>query len=122
MTGRLTTYVLDTTQGCPAAGLAIELWFLDPYVESQSQLKVTHTNQDGVTDEPLILVPEMEVGTYELLFRVGEYFAKRGLASSPIPFLDEVPIRFGIADTTLHYHIPLFISPWSYSTYRASQA
>ncbi|MEB3274281.1 MAG: hydroxyisourate hydrolase [Prochlorothrix sp.] len=119
MTGRLTTYVLDTTQGCPAAHLAVELWILDPRVESQTQLKVTHTNLGGETDEPLIIEPELIPGTYELLFRVGEYFEHQGMALPKIPFLGEVPIRFGVTDPTLHYHIPLIISPWSYSTYRA---
>lgn len=119
MTGQLTIYVLDTTQGCPAADLSIELWILDPRIESQTQLIVTRTNDAGVTDEPVIIVPEMEVGTYELLFGVGEYFARQDLAAMEMPFLDEVPIRFGIADATRHYHISLFISPWSYSFYCA---
>ncbi|KKJ01497.1 hydroxyisourate hydrolase [Prochlorothrix hollandica] len=115
MTGRLTTYILDTTQGCPAANLGVELWILDPRVESQTQLLVTHTNDRGTTDEPLIMEPELETGTYELIFLVGDYFRHQGVVLDKPPFLTEIPIRFGMADTAAHYHIALLISPWAYS-------
>lgn len=117
MTGQVTTQVLDTTHGCPAANLTIELWFLDPRVESQTQLKVTHTNLQGRTDEPLITQADMETGTYEILFLVGSYFRKQGSVLTVLPFLNEIPVRFAVNDITVAYHIPLLISPWAYTTY-----
>ncbi|MBE9060475.1 hydroxyisourate hydrolase [cf. Phormidesmis sp. LEGE 11477] len=118
MEGKLTTHVLDTANGCPAAGMTIELWKL----EAQKHEKVSShiTNEDGRTDGPLLQADTMAVGSYELLFMAGPYFAqKTDLLPSP-PFLDAIPIRFGIADLTAHYHVPLLVSPWSYSTYRGS--
>ncbi|MGV0026762.1 hydroxyisourate hydrolase [Phormidesmis priestleyi] len=119
MTGKLTTHVLDTAHGCPAANLTIELWA----IESPSQrthLKTLVTNADGRTDTPFLSDFELKVGRYELVFAVGEYFAKKGDELPNVPFLDRVPIQFGIADATVHYHVPLLASPWSYSTYRGS--
>ena len=123
MTGKLTTHVLDTAHGCPAAGLAIELWRIDPST-SGIQLKTAITNSDGRTDAPLLEGPDWGVGVYELRFAVGPYFTARAANAAidlPSPlFLDIVPIRFGVADASAHYHVPLLCSPWAYSTYRGS--
>jgi len=120
MAGWLTTHVLDTAQGRPAANMAIELWRLDPTGNDRRLVKAVHTNADGRTDTPLLANDEMSVGVYELRFAVGEYFTAQALATATPPFLDQVPIRFGIADPTAHYHVPLLVSPWAYSTYRGS--
>jgi 5-hydroxyisourate hydrolase len=109
MSGRLTTHVLDTADGRPAAGIPIELARLDG--ERREVLRTVTTNADGRTDGPLL--EELEAGTYELVFSVGEHFGGNG-------FLDRVPVRFTIADADAHYHVPLLVSPWSYSTYRGS--
>ena len=108
MSGRLTTHVLDTARGRPATGVRIELARLDG--DTRTPLKTVITNHDGRTDEPLL--NELEAATYELTFAVGEHFGE-GL-------YDEVPIRFRIEDAGAHYHVPLLVSPWSYSTYRGS--
>jgi 5-hydroxyisourate hydrolase len=105
----LTTHVLDTSKGTPAAGMTIELWSLD----EKKLLKTVRTNSDGRIDAPLLSGPEMKTGTYELVFMVGDYFYERR-------FLDRVPIRFTISDANAKYHVPLLVSPWSYSTYRGS--
>jgi 5-hydroxyisourate hydrolase len=120
MAGRLTTHVLDTSQGHPAAGVAIELWRLEGASEGRTLLETAHTNVDGRTDEPLLAGGELVAGIYELVFAVGEYFATQALATATPPFLDRVPVRFGIADPAAHYHVPLLVSPWAYSTYRGS--
>ena len=112
----LTTHVLDTTSGRPAAGLRLQLFRLDPAGEGRSLLKEVWTNADGRTDVPLL--DELEVGVYEILFDVGEYFAGEEVPEPP--FLGLVGVRFGIADPSSHYHVPLLVSPWSYSTYRGS--
>jgi 5-hydroxyisourate hydrolase len=114
----LTTHVLDTANGKPAANVRLELYRLESNgLESDSRtlIKSTITNLDGRTDEPLIARGSLEVGRYEIVFFVGEYFGLTGER-----FLETVPIRFGIANTTAHYHVPLLVSPWSYSTYRGS--
>jgi 5-hydroxyisourate hydrolase len=119
MPGKLTTHVLDTAHGCPAAGIAIELWQLDEASAQKQHLKTLTTNGDGRTDNPLLSEQELEIGIYELVFIVGDYFAR----FEPFPqpsFLDRIPIQFGIADPQAHYHVPLLASPWSYSTYRGS--
>jgi 5-hydroxyisourate hydrolase len=116
-TGKLTTHVLDTAHGGPAAGLAIELWAI---AGSSACLKTVTTNSDGRTDGPLLAGADLQVGIYELRFAIGPYFRARS-ANLPEPlFLDVVPIRFGIADPDSHYHVPLLCSPWAYSTYRGS--
>jgi 5-hydroxyisourate hydrolase len=112
----LTTHVLDTARGRPAAGLRVELFFLDSTGDGRSLLKEVRTNADGRADAPLL--DELESGVYELVFDVGEYFAGEG-APDP-PFLGRVPVRFGVANPASHYHVPLLVSPWSYSTYRGS--
>lgn len=121
MNGKLTTHVLDTANGCPAEGIAIALWQIDsnPDLDSKTLLKTTKTNRDGRTDDPLLSGEEFQIGIYELVFTVGNYFAKYSKFSDPV-FLDLIPIRFGINDTQVHYHVPLLVSPWSYSTYRGS--
>ena len=116
--GKLTTHVLDTAAGLPAAGLAIEL----VRHEAAGPVPVVDavTNDDGRVDGPLLEGDAFRVGTYELRFQAGAYLRARG-ASLPDPaFLDEIPIRFGIADPTAHYHVPLLLSPFGYSTYRGS--
>ncbi len=120
MGGRLTTHVLDTARGCPAANIAIELWRIDSGDGERQLLKTVHTNADGRTDEPLLMSDDFTAGIYELVFAVGEYFAAGTGTSARFPFLDQVPIRFGIADPGAHYHVPLLASPWAYSTYRGS--
>lgn len=120
MAGRLTTHVLDTAQGCPAAGVAIELWELDRDTGARTLLKTVHTNTDGRTDGPLLVGGDLALGAYELVFDVGAYFAGQPVATSAPPFLDRVPVRFTIADAQAHYHVPLLVSPWAYSTYRGS--
>jgi 5-hydroxyisourate hydrolase len=119
MTGKLTTHVLDTAHGCPAAGMAIELWSLAPS-GAETLLKLMHTNQDGRTDRPLLVAEELQAQVYQLVFHVGGYFAQFSDSLPQPQFLDRVPIRFGIADPHLAYHVPLLTSPWSYSTYRGS--
>ena len=114
MKGFLTTHVLDTARGRPAAGMDVALFRI--VSEERTLLKAVRTNEDGRTDEPLLGEDELEVGVYEIVFRVGEYFAK---GDEP-PFLGLVPVRFGVSDAEAHYHVPLLASPWSYSTYRGS--
>lgn len=117
--GRLTTHVLDTAQGKPAAGVAIELRTVD--AEGPGQLVASAvTNADGRTDAPLLQDDAFLPGAYQLLFRVGDYFAVQGQAVSNPPFLDVIPVRFQIADASAHFHVPLLVSPWAYSTYRGS--
>jgi 5-hydroxyisourate hydrolase len=120
MNGQLTTHVLDTAQGCPAAGMGIELYRIDQTTGKVQNLKTLKTNSDGRTDQPLFIEDEFQVGCYEIIFAVGEYFHQSSLILPDPPFLDRVPIRFGIADINAHYHVPLLVSPWSYSTYRGS--
>lgn len=117
MAGKLTTHILDTAQGRPAAGVRVEIWRIEG--ESRHHLKTTHTNLEGRTDRPLLVGEAFQVGTYELSFAIGAYFAHHPDLPQPL-FLDVVPIRFGIADPEGHYHVPLLVSPWSYSTYRGS--
>jgi 5-hydroxyisourate hydrolase len=118
MTG-LTTHVLDTALGKPAEGLRIDLYRIDG--DARTLLKTLKTNGDGRVDGgPILSGDEFSIGSYELLFHAGSYLRGSGAALSEPAFLDLVPIRFGIADTTAHYHVPLLISPYGYSTYRGS--
>jgi 5-hydroxyisourate hydrolase len=116
--GRLSTHVLDTVNGKPAKGVAIELFALEG--DSWRSVLRTKTNDDGRTDAPLMTGEAFQTGTYELVFHVGDYFRSVGTATADPPFLDVVPIRFSIAEPLGHYHVPLLVSPWSYSTYRGS--
>ncbi len=120
MGGSLTTHVLDTAQGCPAANLRIELWQLDPTGNGRTLIKMVRTNSNGRTNEPLLSPGKLEVGIYELIFAVGEYYASHLDQFLNPPFLDFVPVRFGVSDETDHYHVPLLVSPWSYSIYRGN--
>lgn len=117
---RLTSHVLDTAQGRPAANLRIELWWLGASGDERTLIKTVTTNSDGRTDEPLLAGEQLLTGVYELVFAVGDYFVSQGLVAGSTLFLDNVPIRFGIADAQAHYHVPLLVSPWAYSTYRGS--
>jgi hydroxyisourate hydrolase len=116
---RLTTHVLDTAQGRPAAGMRVELGRVRPDGGTQ-RIAAAVTNADGRTDKPLLEGAMLEAGSYELLFHVGAYFKAQRLAASEPPFLDAVPVRFSVADGRGNYHVPLLVSPWSYSTYRGS--
>jgi len=116
--GFLTTHVLDTALGRPAAGMQIELFRIDG--ENAILLKTVITNDDGRVDSPILSETEFAKGTYELRFHAGEYLRKT-TAGLPDPlFLDMIPLRFGIADASSHYHVPLLVSPFGYSTYRGS--
>jgi 2-oxo-4-hydroxy-4-carboxy-5-ureidoimidazoline decarboxylase len=116
--GRLTTHVLDTDAGRPAAGVAIELYEMAG--ERYHQLTTAMTDADGRTDRPLIGGRPLPIGRYELRFAVGDHFRRRGIEAGDPPFLDIVPLRFSIAEPEAHYHVALLCSPWSYSTYRGS--
>jgi 5-hydroxyisourate hydrolase len=116
--GHLTTHVLDTANGRPAAGVAIELRRLED--EQATSITQVTTNEDGRTDTPLLANEEFIAATYELIFDIGAYFAQAGGATSSPPFLDRVPVRFTVNDASAHYHVPLLASPWAYSTYRGS--
>ena len=118
MTGRLTTHVLDTMAGRPAAGVPVSLFRLNGG-ERQEIISML-TNADGRCDLPLLEADSMTAGIYELCFHVADYFRDRGIDLPDPPFLDVVPIRFGIGDANAHYHVPLLISPYGYSTYRGS--
>jgi 5-hydroxyisourate hydrolase len=117
--GRLTTHILDTANGRPAAGVLIELVALDAD-GGRTRLASVTTNDDGRTDQPLLAGDAFRPGRYELTFHIGAYFAGLSAEQPDLPFLDTVPLRFGIADAAAHYHVPLLASPWSYSTYRGS--
>jgi 5-hydroxyisourate hydrolase len=114
MPAKLSTHVLNLATGRPAAGMRIELWRRS---ESPKRMKALITNVDGRTDEPLLGTEEIKVGDYELVFFAKEYFADNGLECV---FLSEVPVRFTITDAAASYHVPLLVTPWSYSTYRGS--
>src|SRR5262249_970586 len=116
--GRLSTHVLDNVLGKPAAGVKIALFEIGK--SARGLLLETITNQDGRTDSPLLSGAPLRIGTYELRFSAGSYFAAQGFAASDPPFLDEIALRFSIAEPEGHYHVPLLMTPWSYSTYRGS--
>jgi 5-hydroxyisourate hydrolase len=116
--GRLTTHVLDTASGRPANGMTITLFMREG--TQFNPVKTVTTNADGRCDAPLLAGEEMAAGVYELVFHAGDYLRDSGLALPDPAFLDVVPIRFGIADPDGHYHVPLLISPYGYSTYRGS--
>jgi 5-hydroxyisourate hydrolase len=111
--GKLTTHVLDTALGKPAAGMRIEIW-------RDGLIKTIVTNADGRADGPLLEGATFTAGHYELRFHAGDYLRAQGLKLAEPLFLDVIPIRFGIADATQHFHVPLLLSPFGYSTYRGS--
>ena len=115
--GRLTTHVLDTARGVPGAGMRVELYALSPKLEKLTSIT---TNADGRADAPLLEGADFKAGQYELVFRAGDYFRDAGVALDDPAFLEEIPIRFAISDGDAHYHVPLLVTPWSYSTYRGS--
>ena len=117
--GRLTTHVLDTASGKPAQGITIHLHAIEAS-GARRLLKTVLTNHDGRCDAPLLQGDDMRAGTFELVFEVAAYFRAAGTQLPDPPFLDVVPIRFGLADSGAHYHVPLLISPYGYSTYRGS--
>ncbi len=115
----MSTHVLDTTHGCPAAGMEVALFTTQG--DTATLVKRFVLNADGRNpDGPLYDNASLKVGTYRLVFSVAAYFASRGAALPQPNFLDKVSIDFGVADATAHYHVPLLVSPWSYSTYRGS--
>ncbi|RTL18244.1 MAG: hydroxyisourate hydrolase [Burkholderiales bacterium] len=116
--GKLTTHVLDTAQGCAAAGMAVRLYRFD--AEGPKWLRSLVLNADGRADGPVLEGAAFTAGRYRLVFEVAAYFRARGAVLPEPAFLDEVPLDFGIADPSSHYHVPLLASPWSYSTYRGS--
>ncbi len=117
MSGFLTTHVLDTARGCPAAGLMIELFRIEG--ETRTHLKTLNTNSDGRTDEQILPSDKFEAGTYELVFHAGAYLDAIGTPPEEPRFLDVIPLRFGMSEAS-HYHVPLLLSPFGYSTYRGS--
>jgi 5-hydroxyisourate hydrolase len=116
--GRLTTHVLDTMNGCPAAGMAVALYRIN--ASGAVHVGRWRLNGDGRADAPLLADDAFKPGPYRLVFSVGEYFRRRGAPLPEPPFLGDVPVDFGVADAGAHYHVPLLVSPWSYSTYRGS--
>jgi 5-hydroxyisourate hydrolase len=111
---RISTHVLDTARGKPAQGLVIDLHF------GAKLVKTSVTNIDGRTDQPLVSADRLKTGVYELTFHAGDYFRTVGVTLTTPPFLDEVVVRFGVADPAGNYHVPLLLSPYGYSTYRGS--
>lgn len=115
--GRLTTHVLDTASGTPGAGIALTVYRLDG---ERRQVAQAVTNDDGRCDQPLLEGEALQAGRYEIVFAAGAYFRARGQSLPEPPFVDEVVLRFGVAHPDQHYHVPLLVSPWSFSTYRGS--
>lgn len=116
--GRLTTHILDTAQGCPGRGIRIEIYRLEG--EGRTRLKSVVTNDDGRCDAPILEGNDWLAGEYELVFHAGDYLRARGVEAAEPRFLDVIPLRFGVADADQHYHVPLLLSPYGYSTYRGS--
>ena len=116
--GRLTTHVLDAAHGCPGSALKIELYRVEG--AQMELLATTLTNHDGRCDAPVLQGEDYRSGVYQLHFHAGDYYRARGVSLPEPAFLDVIPIRFGISDTTAHYHVPLLLSPYGYSTYRGS--
>ena len=117
MSGFLTTHVLDTARGCPAAGMRIDLFKIDG--ETRVLVRSLTTNADGRTDSQILPAAEFTTGTFELVFFAGDYFGAIGMELAEPKFLDQIPLRFGMSEAS-HYHVPLLLSPFSFSTYRGS--
>ncbi len=116
--GRLTTHVLDTTHGLPGAEIKVELYKVNE--DSTEKLATVLTNFDGRTDAPILAGNDFRPGKYQLVFYVADYYRSKGVELDGVPFLDDVVIRFGLDDPDAHYHVPLLVSPYSFSTYRGS--
>lgn len=116
--GRLTTHVLDTMHGLPGAEIKVELFKVDG--DSLNKIATVVTNADGRTDAPILAGSEFGIGKYQLVFHVAAYYQSKGVTLDAVPFLDDVVIRFGLNDPDAHYHVPLLVSPYSFSTYRGS--
>jgi 5-hydroxyisourate hydrolase len=116
--GKLTTHVLDTMNGCPAAGMSVRLYRVDG--STPQLLRSVQLDADGRAGGPLLEGVDFVAGRYRLVFELADYFRARGVVLPEPPFLDSVPLDFGLADTSAHYHVPLLASPWAYSTYRGS--
>ncbi|KAA0012806.1 hydroxyisourate hydrolase [Billgrantia pellis] len=116
--GRLTTHVLDTAQGRPGEGIRIEVFRLEG--EARTSLKTVTTNDDGRCDNAILEGGDFTSGEYELVFHAGDYLRRQGVQAKEPRFLDVIPLRFGVADASQHYHVPLLLSPYGYSTYRGS--
>lgn len=116
--GRLTTHVLDTSLGQPGEGIRIEVYRLE--ADARTFIKEVTTNDDGRCDAPILEGEALATGQYELVFHAGEYLDRQGGEKDGPRFLDVIPLRFGVADASQHYHVPLLLSPYSYSTYRGS--
>ncbi|MDI9408090.1 MAG: hydroxyisourate hydrolase [Candidatus Pacebacteria bacterium] len=116
---RITTHVLDTCRGIPGRGIAVSLYRLKPD-QQREIITATVTNHDGRCDQPLLEGEALTTGYYEIDFEVGDYFKSLKAGEQQIPFLDRVTLRFGVGDASGHYHVPLVVTPWSYSTYRGS--
>ncbi|KMK66389.1 hydroxyisourate hydrolase [Puniceibacterium sp. IMCC21224] len=116
--GYLTTHVLDTARGCPAAGISIALYRISG--NSHTKIAEMVTNNDGRTDSPILPKGKMSAGEYELIFVCGPYLDAHKMTGGAVKFLDTIPIRFGVDDEAAHYHVPLLLSPYGYSTYRGS--
>tara|TARA_B100000579_G_scaffold81753_1_gene63740 strand:+ start:537 stop:887 length:351 start_codon:yes stop_codon:yes gene_type:complete len=114
---KLTTHVLDVYSGKPGKGIKVDLYHIEG--DKREKLNSVTLNNDGRGDKPLIEGKNFKEGKYELIFFVGDYF-KKIIETATIPFLDEVVVKFGISNSNEHYHVPLLVSPWSYSTYRGS--
>ena len=117
MSGFLTTHVLDTARGCPAAGMRIDLFKIDG--ETRALVRSLTTNADGRTDSQILPAAEFTTGKFELVFFAGDYFDTIGMELAEPKFLDQIPLRFGMSEAS-HYHVPLLLSPFSFSTYRGS--
>ena len=116
--GRLTTHVLDTTHGLPGAEIKVELYKVNE--DSTEKLATVITDSDGRTDAPILAGNDFRPGKYQLVFYVADYYKSKGVELDGVPFLDDVVIRFGLDDPEAHYHVPLLVSPYSFSTYRGS--
>lgn len=116
--GRLTTHVLDTAKGQPGQGITIEIFRLEG--SERQHLSTVVTNSDGRCDAPLLDDEAFVPGEYELVFHAGDYLRAQGVGAAEPRFLDVIPLRFGVADASQHYHVPLLLSPYGYSTYRGS--
>lgn len=117
MAGFLTTHVLDTARGCPGEGIRIDLFRING--AERTFLRTLVTNSDGRADSQILPESDFEIGTYELVFHAGDYLRSSGLDTPEPLFLDQIPLRFGMSDAD-HYHVPLLLSPYGYSTYRGS--